>query len=318
MKKLTGLVLAAALHSIAFSAHADGKTIELVVPFATGGSTDVYARFLAKELATELKANLIVVNRPGAGGGVGAAAVARAVPDGKTILLGTISTHAINSWIYSNMPYDPAKDFTPVAKVVAMPNVLVVRAESPIKSVDDLVNASKARQLTFGSAGGGTTSNLAGELMKQVKPEMKLTHVPYKGSAPAITDLIGGHTDLQFDNLTSLLGQIQSGRLRALAVSSAQPSEQLPGVKPLAEQGFKGYDLQSWFGIFLPKGASAATVAELSEALKRAYAKPEFLQQIKAAGITPDLVLTPEFNRFVAAEQDKWGKVVKAANIKLD
>ena len=318
MKKITGIFLAAALQAAAAGAHADGRNIELVVPFATGGSTDVYARLLAKELAAELKSNVVVVNRPGAGGGLGAASVARATPDGKTILLGTISTHAINPWLYSNLPYHPARDFTPVAKVVAMPNVLVVRADSNVKTVDDLMNLAKAKEQSFGSAGGGTTSNLAGELMKQFKPEMKLAHVPYKGSAPATTDLLGGHIDLQFDNLTSLLGQINSGRLRALAVSSLQASEQLPGIKPLAEQGFKGYDLQSWFGIFLPKGAAAATVAELSDALKRTYVKPEFLQQIKTAGITPDLVPEPEFSRFVAAEQEKWGKVVKAAHIKLD
>lgn len=314
------------MHSVVFSgliawtsfAAADNRPVELVVPFATGGSTDVYARFLAKELGDELKTPVIVVNRPGAGGGLGASFVARANPDGKTILLGTISTHAINPWLYKDLNYDPNKDFTPVAKVVAMPNVLTVSANSDVKSVDDLVKKATSKELTFGSAGGGTTSNLAGELMKQMKPEMKLTHVPYRGSAPAITDLMGGHIDFQFDNLTSMLSQIESGRLRALAVSSAVPVGQLPGVKPLAEQGFKGYELESWFGIFLPKGAAAATVTHLSDALVKVYSKPGFLKQITNAGITPSLIYGVEFEKFLGSEQDKWRTVVRNANIKLD
>ena len=314
------------MHSVVFAgliawasvASADNRPIELVVPFATGGSTDVYARFLAKELGEELKTSVIVVNRPGAGGGLGASFVARANPDGQTILLGTISTHAINPWLYKDLSYDPNKDFTPVAKVVAMPNVLTVSANSDVRSVDDLVRKATAKELTFGSAGGGTTSNLAGELMKQMKPEMKLTHVPYRGSAPAITDLMGGHIDFQFDNLTSMLSQIESGRLRALAVSSTVPVAQLPGVKPLAEQGFKGYELESWFGIFLPKGASATTVTHLSDALVKVYSKPEFLKQITTAGITPSFISGVEFERFLAREQDKWRTVIRKANIKLD
>ncbi|CUJ66448.1 Argininosuccinate lyase [Achromobacter xylosoxidans] len=205
-----------------------------------------------------------------------------------------------------------------MAKVVAMPNVLAVRANSDIKSVDDLVNKAKSTDLTFGSAGGGTTSHLAGELMKQIKPELKLTHVPYRGSAPAVTDLLGGHTTFQFDNLTSLLSHIQAGRLRALAVSSLKPSEQLPGVKPLDAQGFKGFELESWFAIFLPRGASAATVTQYSDALKKVYEKPELLKQIQGAGITPSLVYGPEFEKFLQSEQTKWRDLLRKADIKLD
>lgn len=318
MKKVLGIALVLSATTLAPMALADSRPVELVVPFATGGSTDVYARFLAKELGAELKAPVIVVNKPGAGGALGAAAVAHAAPDGKTVLLGTISTHAINPWLYKSLAYDANKDFVPVAKVVAMPNVLTVRANSDIKSVDDLVNKAKTNDLTFGSAGGGTTSNLAGELMKQMKPEMKLTHVAYRGSAPAMTDLMGGHIDFQFDNLTSLLSSIEAGRLKALAVSSLTPSEQLPGVKPLSEQGFKGFELESWFGIFLPKGTSAANVNQLTDALKRIYNKPEFLKQIKTVGVSPSFIYGADFEKFLRNEQNKWRDVVQKANIKLN
>jgi tripartite-type tricarboxylate transporter receptor subunit TctC len=318
MKKILGIALALSAATLAPAAFADSRPVELVVPFATGGSTDVYARFLAKELGAELKAPVVVVNRPGAGGGLGAAAVAHASPDGKTILLGTISTHAINPWIYKRLGYDANKDFVPVAKVVAMPNVLTVPTNSEVKSVDDLVNKAKTTDLTFGSAGGGTTSNLAGELMKQMKPEMKLTHVAYRGSAPATTDLMGGHIAFQFDNLTSLLSHIEAGRLRALAVSSLTPADQLPGVKPLSDQGFKGFELESWFGIFLPKGASSANVTQLTDALKKIYDKPEFIKQIKAAGVSPSLIYGADFEKFLRNEQNKWRDVVRKADIKLD
>ncbi|GAD22388.1 tripartite tricarboxylate transporter substrate binding protein [Acidovorax sp. MR-S7] len=318
MKKILRASLALCAAAIAPLAFADNQAIELVVPFATGGSTDIYARFLAKELSAEMKQTVIVVNKPGAGGGLGAGAVARSAPDGRTILLGTISTHAINPWLYKDLTYDANKDFVPVAKVVAMPNVLAVRAGSDIKSVDDLVSKARTMDLTFGSSGGGTTSNLSGELMKQMKPEMRLTHVPYRGSAPAVADLMGGHIAFQFDNLTSLLSHIESGRLRALAVSSLQPSEQLPGVRPLDAQGFKGFELESWFALFLPRGAAAGTVAQYTDALKKVYQKPEFLKQIRAAGITPSLVYGPDFEKFLQSEQAKWGEVVRKAGIKLN
>lgn len=317
MKNLFRTVIALCTAVAASSTYADSRPIELVVPFAPGGSTDIYSRLLAKELGPELKQTVLVVNKPGAGGALGAAAVARAAPDGKTILLGTISTHAINPWIYK-LQYDANKDFVPVAKVVAMPNVLTVRAESDIKSVDDLVGKARTANLTFGSAGSGTTSHLAGELMQQMKPELKLTHVPYRGSAPAVADLLGGQTTFQFDNLTSLLPHIQSGKLRALAVSSLKPAEQLPNVKPLDAQGFKGFEMESWFAIFLPKGASAGTVAQFADALKKVHQKPEFLKQLQAAGVTSSVLTGQDFEKFLQTEQAKWREVVRKADVKVE
>lgn len=308
-------VAATCLVGAVTSVHATNR--ELVVPFAPGGAADNFGRLLAQEFSAETKDTVIVVNRPGAGGGIGAASVARAKPNGETILLGTISTHAINPSLYTNLNYDPVSDFVPMAKVLALPNVLVVNAESDIKSVDDLVARSKSEEVSFGSPGNGTTSHLAAELMKQIRPEMKITHVPYKGTAPAISDLLGGHLDVQFDNISTLLPQIKAGKLRALAVSSNEPSELLPEVKPLSKQGFDGFEITSWFGLWLPKGASQETVDGLNKQLAALYAKPEFIQKLKDAGITPSFVQGAAFVDFVAAEQSRWADVVKKANIQI-
>lgn len=292
-------------------------TTELIVPFAPGGAADNFGRLLAQELSQETKNPVIVANRPGAGGSIGAASIVREKPDGKTIFLGTISTHAINPSLYTSINYDPVADFVPLAKVLALPNVLVVSAKSDIKSVNDLVERAKTQTFSFGSPGNGTTSHLAAELMKQIRPDMNIQHVPYKGTAPAITDLLGGHLDLQFDNISTLLPHINAGTLRALAVSSNEPSELLPTIQPLSKQGFEGFEITSWFGLWLPKGASQETVDSLNQQLAALYAKPEFIQKLKNAGITPSYLPGAPFVDFVAAEQQRWADVVKKANIQI-
>jgi len=316
MWKPKRILAAACLLGALTGAHAS-TTTELVVPFAPGGAADNFGRLLAQELSQETNNQVIVVNRPGAGGGIGAASVARAEPDGKTIFLGTISTHAINPSLYPNLNYDPVADFVPVAKVLALPNVLVVSGKSDITSVADLVELAKTKDFSFGSPGNGTTSHLAAELMKQIRPDMKIQHVPYKGTAPAITDLLGGHLDLQFDNISTLLPHINAGTLRALAVFSNEPSELLPEVQPLSKQGFEGFEITSWFGLWLPKGATQETVDTLNKQLASLYAKPEFIQKLKNAGITPSYMPGAPFVEFVANEQQKWADVVKKANIQL-
>lgn len=308
------IVAAYLIGNIAF---ANPEPVELVVPFAPGGASDNYARLLAQELSEQSKKQVIIVNRPGAGGGVGSASIVHSQPDGKTMLLGTISTHAVNPTLYPNLNYDPVKDFTPVARVVALPNVLVVNAKSDITSVDDLIQKSIKKELSFGSPGNGTTSHLAAELMMQIRPEMQLNHIPYRGSAPAITDLIGGHLDVQFDNISALLPHIQSGALRALAISSDTPSEQLPEVQPLAKLGFPGFEITSWFGLWLPKGASPEVVSNLNQLLSNIYSKNEFIQKLKAAGITPSYLEGEAFTDYVKVEQDRWAAVIKKANIKI-
>ncbi len=316
MKPLIRVILAATASTFTAAALANAP-VELVVPFAPGGATDNYARLLAQELGEELKTPVIIANRPGAGGGIGAASVAKAAPDGNTVLLGTISTHAINPALYQSLGYDPAKDFTPIARVVALPNLLVVSATSDINTVDDLRAKAGKQDLSFGSPGSGTTAHLSGELMKQIHPDMRLSHVPYRGTAPAITDLIGGHIDFQFDNISTLLPQVQAGKLRALAVSSKAPSTQLPGTPALASQGFPDYEVLSWFGLWLPKGASPDTVERYTQALSKVYAKPEFLKKLQDVGITPSYLPGEAFEQFVVAEQNKWRDVVQKANLKL-
>jgi len=317
MNLLKRALFALAVASFSSLAMADERPVELVVPFSPGGATDSFARILAKELGASLQVPVVVVNRPGAGGGVGAASVTKAAPDGKTILLGTISTHAINPALYKDLSYDANQDFTPVARVVALPNLLAVSAASDVTTVEELVAKSRKQPLTFGSPGSGTTSHLSGELMKQIRPEMQINHVPYRGSAPAITDLLGGHIDFQFDNISALLPHVLAGKLRPLAVSSTTPSEQLPQVKPLAEQGFANYEIVSWFGLWLPKGASTETVSRLNQALAQIYAKPDFVKTLTDASITPSYLPGADFDRFVRSEQDKWRDVVQSAGLKL-
>ncbi len=314
-KTIQSIFLGLAIATFAAVSVADEAPVDMVVPFAPGGSTDTFARLLAQALGEQMNARIIVSNRPGAGGSVGAAHVAKAEPDGKTILLGTISTHAINPSLYKNLSYDPNKDFTPVARVVALPNLLVVRAESDIKSVADMLEISRTRTLTFGSSGSGTTSHLSGELMKLMHPEMKLVHVPYKGSAPAITDQLGGQIDFQFNNISDLVPYVKAGKFRALAVSSTTPFEQLPDVKPLAEQGFPGYEVLSWFGLWLPKGASTQTVAKFTDALTKVYADPAFIRKLTQIGITPAYLAGPDFEKFELAEQEKWKHVIESSGL---
>ena len=300
-------------------AHAEQDPIELVVPFAPGGASTALGRLNAQALGEQLDTVVVVSNRPGAGGSIGAGYVANATADGRTMLLGTISTHAINPALYKKLAYDANKDFTPVARIAGLPNVLVVRADSDIKTVEDFVAKAKQQRMSFGSPGNGTTAHLAGELMKMMQPDMQVVHVPYRGTAAATTDLLGGRIDFQFDNVSSLIPHIQSGRLRALAVSSMEPVDVLPGVAPLSEHsGFDKFEVLSWFGFWLPKGASQEQVQTYTKALDAMYADEAFLDKIRAIGFTPTLAKDQTFLDFVSAEQQKWREVVEAANIQID
>lgn len=317
MKHLFRAIFCTTIALASSASVASQPPIRFVVPFAPGGSTDIFARILGQELGQELGTTVVVENRPGAGGSVGAASVAKAASDENTLLLGTISTMAINQFIYDNLSYDPNTDFTPVARVVELPNVLVVRADSDVKSVDDLVEKGKKDAQTYGSPGNGTTGSLTGELMKQMRPDFKVTHVPYRGSAPAVTDLMGGQIDFQFDNISALLPYIESGKLRALAVSSRTPAPQLPDVKPMAEQGFPGYEVTSWFALYLPKGAPKESVDRYNSALGKIFQDPEFLKQLEDKSFTPAYATGEAFDTYVKSEQAKWREVTTKAGIKL-
>jgi tripartite-type tricarboxylate transporter receptor subunit TctC len=235
------------------------------VPFPAGGTTDILARAAAQKLSEAWGQQVIVDNRPGAGGNIGAELVAKAAPDGYTLLMGTVGTHAINSSLYAKMPYDHVKDFAPVILVAGVPNVLVVNPDLPIKTVAELIAYAKANpgKLNFASSGSGTSIHLSGELFK-VMAGVQMTHVPYKGSAPALTDLIGGQVQLMFDNLPSSLPQIKGGKLRAVAVTSATRAAALPDVPTVAESGLPGFEASSWFGILAPAGTSKEIIAKIN------------------------------------------------------
>jgi tripartite-type tricarboxylate transporter receptor subunit TctC len=302
------------------------KPVRIVVPFPAGGTTDILARALAPELQKAFGQPFVVENKGGAGGNLGAAEVAKAPPDGHTLLMGTVGTHAINPSLYPKMPYDHVKDFVPVTLVAGVPNVLVVNPGSAqkygIQTVSDLVKAARGRpgQLNFASSGNGTSIHLAAELFK-MQTGTFMVHFPYRGSAPALVDLIGGSTDLMFDNLPSALPHIKSGRLKALAVTSATRSGALPDTPTVEEAGgapLKGYEASSWFGLLAPAGTPAEVVNRVQQETAKAMAAPALKERLLAQGAIPSGMSSAEFVRFIDAETRKWAAVVKASGAKVD
>ncbi len=295
------------------------KPITLVVPFTVGGTTDILARLVGQQLSERLKQRVIVENRPGAGANIGTAQVARAAPDGYTLLMGTIGTHAINQSLYKNLTFDPIKDFAPVTRVAMVPNVLVVNPSLPVKSVQELIAYGKANpgKLTFASAGSGSSIHLSGELFKSMTG-VNMLHVPYKGSSPAVTDLIGGQVTTMFDNLPSSMPHIKSGKLRAVAVTSAKRSPSLPDVPTVAEAGLSGYEATSWFGILAPAGTPAPIINQLNTQIVQALSDPEVRKQMAEQGAEPHPEKPDEFAAFIGSETAKWAKVVKDSGATVD
>jgi len=301
----------------AFAQSYPSRPIRLVVPFPAGGTTDILAREAAQKLTEVLGQAVVVDNRPGAAGNIGSDLVAKSAPDGYTLLMGTVGTHAINPSLYSKMPYDHVKDFAPVVLVAGVPNVLVVNPTLPVNSVADLIKLAKDKpgQINFASSGSGTSIHLSGELFKTMAG-VDMTHVPYKGSSPALTDLIGGQVQIMFDNLPSALPQIKGGRLRAIAVTSLKRAPVLPDIPTINESGLPGFEASSWFGVLAPAGTPAAIVArintEVNKWLQSADAREKLLGQgAEAAGGSPE-----QFGNFIRAESEKWAKVVKFSGVK--
>ena len=300
------------------------KPVRIVVPFAPAGTTDILARALAPELGKAFGQVFIIDNRPGAGGNLGADMVAKSAPDGYTLLMGTVGTHAINAALYPKMPFDPVRDFAPIVLVAGVPNVLVMnpaKAEAlKINSVADLVRYARAHpgELNMASSGNGTSIHLSGELFKSMTGTF-MTHFPYRGSGPALLDLMGGTMDLMFDNLPSALPQIKAGKLKALAVTSAQRSAVLPELPTIAEAGpVKGFDASSWFGLFAPAGTPAEIVNRIQQETARSFAAPAFKERLLSQGAIPGGQPPAEFVAFIAAETTKWARVVKASGAKVD
>src|SRR5438477_3040941 len=294
------------------------KPIRLVVPFPPGGATDILARDVAQKLTEAWGQAVIVDNRPGAGGNIGSELVAKSAPDGYTLEMGTVGTHAINASLYAKMPYDHVKDFTPIILVASVPNVLVVNPAVPVNSVRELIAYAKANpgKLNFASSGSGTSVHLSGELFK-VMAGVQMTHVPYKGSSPALTDLIGGQVQLMFDNLPSSLAFIKAGKLRALAVTSASRAPALPDVPTVADT-VPGFEASSWFGVLAPAGTPPEIIARINGEVTKWLATPEAKEKLTAQGANVAGGTPQDFAKHIQAETAKWAKVVKESGAKVD
>ncbi len=295
------------------------KPVTIVVPFAPGGTTDILARIVGQGLTTELGQSFVVDNRAGAGGNIGASLAAKAPADGYTLFMGTVGTHAINQALYKKMPFDPVKDFAPLSRVATVPNLLVAHPSQPYKTVKELIAYAKANpgQVTYGSPGSGASPHVSGELFKSMTGT-DLLHVPYKGSAPAMTDLLGGQISIMFDNMPSAIQHVRSGKLRPIAVTTAQRSPELPDVPTIAEAGVPGYEAMSWFGMFAPAATSQLVLDKLNAALVKVLNQPDVKKKIAEQGGDVVAETPAQFAAFIKSESAKWGKVVKDSGATVD
>jgi tripartite-type tricarboxylate transporter receptor subunit TctC len=295
------------------------KAIRYVVPFPAGGPLDIVARALGQALNRSWGQPVIVDNRPGAGGNIGAELVARAPADGYTILMGAVSTHAINVTLYSKLPYDPVRDFAPVTLLTSVPNVLVVHPAVPAHNVRELIALAKSKpgQLNFASGSTGSAGHLAGELFKTMAG-VDMTHIPYKGAAPAVVDLLAGHVSLMFDNLASALPNINANRVRALAVTTLRRSPFLPGVPTISESGLRGFDIGTWFGIFAPAGTPVEVVDKLNAEVTRILGTPAMKDRLASLGAEPQPTTPAQFGVYVKSEMTKYAVIIRKSGAKVD
>jgi tripartite-type tricarboxylate transporter receptor subunit TctC len=303
----------------AFAQTLAGAQIRMVVPFPPGGPTDIVARPLAQLLGDAMKATIVVDNRGGAGGSVGASIVAKSPPDGKTILMGTVGTHAINAALYKSPTYDAEKEFTPIALVAMAPVTIVVNVDSPVKTLAELVASARQEpgKLTYGSAGSGTPGHLTGEMFKRAAG-IDMLHVPYKGSAPAVTDLLGGQLKLMFDPLQSVLSHVQAGKLRAIALSSKARASVLPDVPTIAVSGYPGFETTAWWGVFAPAGVAASIADALAADIERVVKGAEFRGKLESLGVVPLALTRAAVGDFQRAELAKWGQAVRESGARVD
>ncbi len=314
------LLAAVALATVAVGAAAQTyptKPVRVVVPYPAGQGTDLVTRYVAEQLSRAMGQNFVVENRPGAGGNIGTQFVARAPADGYTLLMGTNGTHAAAPFLYQNLGFDPLADFEPVALIGILPLTIVTAPANPVDSVDKLVAAAKARPDAINVAFTTTTSRATLELFKQ-QANAPLFGIAYKGSAQAITDLIGGQVEYMVDTIASLRTTVASGKLKALAVTSAASGELMPGVRSVAEQGVRGYEMSGWNVLYAPKGTPAEAVRALAAEVSKVMAQPETRQKLLQLGVEPQTATGAELARFVVAERDKWGGVIRSANIRID
>jgi tripartite-type tricarboxylate transporter receptor subunit TctC len=312
------LCTTAAVPVLAQQAAYPSKPLKLLVGYAAGGATDVIARLVGQKLGEGLGQTVVIENRAGANSNLGAEAVARSPADGYTVFVFTIA-NTINATLYDKLGYDPQKDFEPVGLIAKVPNILVVNNDVPVKTLAEYVAYTKAQPkgVTFASSGSGSSIHLSGEMFKMVA-KLNMLHVPYRGSAPAVTDLIGGQVQSMFDNAPSAMPHILGGRLRPLAITSAQRSPLLPEVPTVAESGYAGFDVQSWFGLALPRGTPQPIVDKLNAELLKVLAMPDVKKRLGELGATPAGGTPAEMRGFVEAEIKRWNAVVKASGAKAE
>lgn len=325
LRKILGAAMAGGLLSVLagqISAPAQDypqRPITLVVPFTPGGTTDILAREIGTHLQAEFGQTVIIDNRAGAGGSIGAEMVARAPADGYTLLMGHIGTLAINPSLYPKLKYDPAKDFASVAFAAKVPNILVVNARSPINDLAALIKASKDRagSLSYGSGGNGSAAHTATEYLKHVTGA-DLVHVPYKGTAPFITDLLAGEIQVGFTGATAVIAHVRAGRLRALAVSSSRRMAAYPSLPTVAESGYPGFEADQWYGVVAPAGTPAPIVDRLNAAINKALATPQMRARLDSEGAETDAQTPAQFGQLIASEIARWRPTLKAAGVQID
>jgi tripartite-type tricarboxylate transporter receptor subunit TctC len=302
------------------------KPVRIVVPFAPGGTTDILARAMAPELAKAFGQSFVVENRAGAAGNLGADIVAKSAPDGYTLLMGTVGTHGINKALYEKMPYDPVKDFAPITLIAGVPNVMAMNADKArinnINTVQDFIQYAKRNpgRINMASSGSGTSIHLAGEMFKSMTGVF-MTHIPYRGSGPALLDLVGGNIDIMFDNLPSAIPHIKAGKLKALAVTSAQRSSALsetPTIEQAGGPALKGYEASSWFGLLAPANTPPDIVNRIQVEAAKSLSSPAIREKLLAQGAIPGGNTPAEFAKMIDAEIAKWATVVKASGAKVD
>jgi tripartite-type tricarboxylate transporter receptor subunit TctC len=315
------LLVGALLVPSALAAQTDSypsKPIRIVVAFTAGGTTDIIARLVGKKMTDAWGQPVVIENRPGAGGNLGSNIVAKAPPDGYTLLIGSVGPLAVNATLYPNMPYDNLKDFAPICLVAEVPNMLVVHPSVPVHSVQDLVNLARAKPgtLNYGSTGNGTTGHLSGELLND-QAKIDLVHIPYRG-ATAVTDLLGGQIQLMFATIPSVIQHVRAGSLRAIAVTSRRRSPALPEIPTVAESGYPGFEASSWYGFVAPAGTPDPIIRKLHALIAGIVNIPEINEQLSSQGADPVGNTPEEFAQYMRRETDKWAKVVKASGIRID
>ena len=305
-------------HAQDSAANFPNKTITIVVPFSAGGTTDILARLVSLHLSKKFGHSVVVENKAGAGGNIGTSAVARAPADGYTLVMGTIGTHTINPSLYKNMPYDAIKDFAPITRVAMVPNLLVANKDAPFNNVPELIAYAKANpgKLSFGSSGNGTTLHLSGELFK-LKTGINMTHIPYKGSSPAVADLISGQINMIFDNMPSAYPQVKNGRLKAIGVTSAKRDPLLPDT-PAVQETVPGFEVMSWFGLWAPAATPIPILNKLNKEIVEIINKPDVQETIRSQGAMPMPETSKEFAAFINEETKKWADVVKEAKVTIN